>query len=85
MRLHHDQTATKEEAQRTLLFTVTALVELDALLETATANHELVEKYGVYKCPVCAGTQLVEEFFGDFDGGFDALVCTSCNSNSAMW
>lgn len=85
MRQHHDQAATRDAAQRTLLATTVAPTELARLMETATRNTKWVEKYGVYKCPTCGSTELVEEFFGDFDGGLNALTCTECNSHSEMW
>jgi len=80
MRLHHNQDATAEEARRALLFTTAALIELTALIETATKNEQWVQKWGVYKCGGCGSTQLVEEHCDDYDGpGPSFLICQKCN------
>lgn len=80
MRLHHNQDATAEEARRALLFTTTAILELATLVERATENLDLVQRWGVYKCGGCGSTQLVEEHCGDYDGpGPSFLICQKCN------
>jgi len=78
--LQHNREAGLGEARRTLLFTTAALIELTALIETATKNEQWVQKYGVYKCGGCGSTQLVEELCGDYDGpGPSFLICQKCN------
>lgn len=83
MRLHHNQDASPSEARGTVLFTTLALIELAALMETATKNVEWVQKYGVYKCDACGSTKLEEDVAvdGDEDGivhGTVYLVCSNC-------
>ena len=83
MRLHHNQHPSPDEARRTVLLTTLALMELAALVETATKNEQWVEKYSVYKCDACGSTKLEEDVAadGDKDGivhGTPYLVCSSC-------
>jgi len=82
MRLHHNQDASDQEARRTALFTTLALTELAALIETATRKERWVQKYGVYKCPACGSTELQEDWFVEYDAGWQYLWCTKCRWSS---
>jgi hypothetical protein len=80
IRLQHNQVATAEEARRMLLFTKIAITEVAALVERATENLDLVQRYGVYKCGGCGSTEVVEEHYADYEGpGPSFLICQNCN------
>jgi len=83
MRLHHSQDATQEQAQRTVLYTTLALIELAALMEAVTRSEKWVQQYGVYKCDNCASTKLTEDVVVDVDShgvqsATKLLVCSQC-------
>jgi hypothetical protein len=83
LRLQHNAQATSQEAERTVIFTTLALIELAGLVETATANLAFVQRYGVYKCQSCGSTALEEDVAVDVDkegnpSGTKLLACSMC-------
>lgn len=74
MRLHHNQEAAREEAQRALVFTTLVLTELAGLMEKATQGVQWVETYGRYKCPVCGSTELDEDEIVDYDADIGPIL-----------
>lgn len=84
MRLQHNQESTTEDAQRAALLTTVAITELANLIEEATKNTKWMEKYGVYKCPVCGSTELEEDVVADVDShgtpsGTTLFGCSKCH------
>ena len=78
--LQHDASGDRPKAQRTLLYTTLAIIELAALIDTATQNTEWVEHYGVYKCPACGSTNLSEFDTSDWSGAGPLMLnCDECN------